>query len=170
VAGAGIAIAVDDSQALGALASVAARLEHPAPLFDLIGAMLVTSTQMRFERQQDPQGNPWPPSIRALTEGGRTLVDSAHLRNSITHEADDHGVAVGTNVPYAAPNFFGADIYPREAEALVFTIGGRKVFSQHVHLPARQALGLDEDDVREIEAIAGEYVLAPADAGDADAR
>lgn len=146
---------------LGQLGEAARRLDHPAPMYDLIGAALAVSTQQRFERGVDPTGNPWPPSIRALTEGGRTLIDSGVLRNSITHQADDQGVAVGTNVPYAAPNFFGADIYPKSAAALVFTIGGRKVFSQHVHLPARQALGIDADDELEISEIVSEYVLAP---------
>lgn len=151
--------------ALGQLGEAAARLDHPAPMYDLVGAMLVTSTQHRFETETDPAGHPWPASIRAMTEGGKTLTDSAYLRNSMTHEASDAGVEVGTNVPYAAPNQFGADIVPVNAPALVFTIGGRKVFSQHVHLPARPFVGISQDDETEIAAIVGDYVLAPFGGG-----
>ena len=92
------------------LQTAAEAMDHPRPLFDEIGASLVVSTQMRFERGEGPDGNPWPPSLRAIVEGGQTLVDTARLKGSISHEASDTGVAVGTNVLYAAIHQFGGTI------------------------------------------------------------
>lgn len=54
-------------------------------LLDDVGASLVTSTLHRFETGTDPDGHAWKPSARATREGGQTLVDRGHLRDSITH-------------------------------------------------------------------------------------
>jgi phage virion morphogenesis protein len=153
--------------ALSQLGSAVDRLEHPAPLFDLIGAMLVTSTEDRFERETDPEGNPWPPSIRALTTGGKTLTDTAYLRNSLEHVASDDGVEVGTNVPYAAIHQVGGTIRPVTARKLVFEIAGRTVFADEVTIPKRAFLGLDDADEAAIADLAEDYVLEPFGVSDA---
>jgi len=156
--------------AMAALERAADRLDHPAPLFDAIGALLVASTQLRFERGLDPEGNPWPPSLRVLIEGGKTLLDTGELVASITHEADDTGAAVGTNSIKAGPHQFGATIRPVTAEALTFEIGGAQVFAREVTIPRRAFLGLDEDDEAMIAEEAEGFVLAPfMVAGGADA-
>ena len=41
------------------------------------------STLERFKKSRDPSGKRWKTSIRAETEGGKTLIQSAQLRNSI---------------------------------------------------------------------------------------
>ena len=171
MAGAGYEVRLEGAEAaLGKLGDAAQRMEHPAPLFDLIGAMLVTSTQDRFERGTDPEGNPWPVSLRVRFEGGSILRDSHFLFQSITHEASDEGVEVGTNVPYAATHQFGAVIRPVVARALAFEVGGEVVFAQQVTIPRRAFLGLDDADEEAIEEIAEEFVLAPFIEGDGDAR
>jgi len=147
------------------LGEAAGRMEHAAPMYDLIGAMLVTSTQDRFERETDPTGNPWPMSIRVQLEGGRTLTDSGHLRNSLTHEADDEGVAVGTNVAYALIHQLGGVIRARAGKALHFFVGGAEVFVRQVTIPARPFLGLDDADDKAMLEIAGDYVLEPFGGG-----
>lgn len=148
-------------EALAKLGTAADRMDHALPLFDAIGAMLVTSTQQRFETETDPSGTPWPASLRAKTDGGKTLTDSAHLRNSMTHEPDDTGVMVGTNVIYAAIHQLGGVIRAKSAEFLHFISGGEDVFVKSVTMPQRAFLGLDDADEKEIEAIAGDFVLAP---------
>lgn len=173
MAGAGYSVELQGgSQAIQKLGEAAARLDHAEPLFDLIGAMLVVSTRRRFETERAPGGNPWPQSIRARLDGGKTLTDSATLRNSMTHQATDAGVEVGTNTPYAAPNQFGAVIRPVSAKALRFTIGGRTIFAQLVTIPARPFLGIDEDDETAIEDITTKFVLEPfgQDSGAVDAH
>ena len=165
---AALAIAVGGLDAtLAQLGEAAGRLEHPAPLFDLIGAAMVTSTQMRFEAGIDPEGHPWPISLRVQFEGGKTLIDSGLLRNSLTHEASDAGVAWGTNVIYAGVHQRGAVIRPVNAEALHFRLGGEDVFTREVTIPRRAFLGVDQDDEAEILDIAAEYVMAPLGGADA---
>ena len=56
------------------------------------------STLERFRRSKGPDGRRWKTSIRAATVGGKTLIDSAQLRNSIKSYSDEKGFAVGTNV------------------------------------------------------------------------
>lgn len=150
-----------DDETLGALARAADRLAHPKPLFDAIGALLVASTQMRFERGVDPEGKAWPPSLRVLLEGGRTVVDTGALVASITHQASDAGVVVGTNSIKAASHQFGATIRPKTARALALSIGGRDVFAGEVTIPRRAFLGLDDDDEAMIVEEAEGFVLAP---------
>jgi phage virion morphogenesis protein len=146
-------------EALAFLRDAAGRAANPRGLYDNIGAALVRSTRNRFDTGRDPQGSPWPPSIRAIAEGGQTLVDSTRLRGSITHEASNSGVEVGTNVPYASTHQFGDIILPRTVQALHFFIGDREVFADSVEIPQRAFLGLDDDDEREIVAICGEWLL-----------
>lgn len=146
-------------EALAFLRDAAGRAANPRGLYDNIGAALVRSTRSRFDTGTDPEGSPWPPSIRAIAEGGQTLIDSTRLRGSITHEASNSGVEVGTNVPYAAVHQFGDIIMARTAQALHFFIGGREVFVDSVEIPRRAFLGLDEEDEQEIVEIAGEWLL-----------
>ena len=65
------------------------------------------STLERFKQSKDPDGRRWKTSIRAAQEGGKTLIQSAQLRNSIHAKSDASGFAVGTNVKYAATHQFG---------------------------------------------------------------
>ncbi|ODR93527.1 hypothetical protein AUC70_11725 [Methyloceanibacter stevinii] len=155
----GFSIRIDGKDAtLSALESLLARLEHPKPMFEAMGASLVTSTQRRFELGHDPDGNPWPPSVRAIVEGGKTLVDSGFLVGSITFDASDDHVEVGTNAIQAAVHQLGATIRPKTAQALRFFVGDREIFTQQVTIPARPFLGIDEEDEAELVAIAEEYV------------
>ena len=129
-------------------------LRHPAALFDEIGARLVTRAQIRFEKGVEPSGRRWPVSGRAERQGGQTLVDTARLKNSIDHRADDEGLEVGTNVAYAASHQFGAKIpartiRPRTREALFFPGAAhpvRKVDHPGATIPARPFLGLEPND------------------------
>lgn len=156
---AGMRMEVSGQEAvLAELAGHVARAGNPRGLFENIGMALVVSTQRRFEQGMAPDGFVWPPSYRALAEGGKTLVDSARLMQSITYNASDAGVEVGTNVLYAAVHQLGATIVAKQADALTFKIGGGWVSKKQVTIPARPFLGLDEDDGKEIIAIAAEWI------------
>ncbi len=149
MAGAGVRIDVelDDAdvrRAFGRLLALGA--EPGRALFDEIGQRLATSTADRFEREAGPDGAPWTPSERARREGGRTLSDSARLRNSITHRAAADRAEVGTNVVYAAIHQFGGEIKPKKGGFLKFEVDGRDVFARSATLPARPFLGLGADD------------------------
>lgn len=114
------------------------------------------STLERFRQGRAPDGRRWPPSQRALLEGGRTLIKTAQLRNSIHAKSDATGFAVGTNVKHAATHQFGEPgrtIRARRKKALRFQMGGRWASKKQVHItiPARPFLGLSEEDIREIK-------------------
>ena len=54
------------------------------------------STLERFKQSKGPDGRRWKTSIRAAQEGGKTLIQSAQLRNSIHAKSDTSGFALGT--------------------------------------------------------------------------
>ncbi|MYG80960.1 MAG: phage virion morphogenesis protein [Gemmatimonadetes bacterium] len=140
---AGIRLDADTALLRRRVADMAAVLEKdPQVAFDEVGQILVTSTVLRFKRGVGPDGEPWPKSRRAEREGGKTLVDKARLRNSITHVASADGVDVGTNVVYAAVHQFGAEA----GEFGFFSDGRRGTPIPWGDIPARPFLGLDDDD------------------------
>lgn len=125
-------------------------------VLESIAEGLRTSTIERFEEQKDPEGDRWIPSIRASENGGKTLTETAGLRNSIHTEVSSSGLAVGTNDIRAANLQYGAErtIRARNADYLAFKQGGqwRRVKSVHVRIPSRPFLGIsgeDEQDIRE---------------------
>ncbi|TCS62583.1 phage virion morphogenesis protein [Varunaivibrio sulfuroxidans] len=141
----GVAIHIDtrDLTAIDArFKRLAARVADMTPLMDEIGSMLVASTIDRFENGVDPTGAPWTPSIRALSEGGKTLINSGRLMTSVTHDPGRDAVEVGTNVIYAA----------------IQQAGGRAGRGHAATIPARPYLGLSAGDEREIGHIVDDYL------------
>lgn len=167
----GISITLEGSDAaLAALNALADRLDDATPLYDELGRMLTGSTQQRFETETRPDGSPWPKSLRALFDGGKTLTDSMALRGSITWEAGPSSVAVGTNLIYAAVHQLGATIVPRNGEFLRFPLpGGGYASARSVTIPARPYLGISEEDAGAIEDIVATWLLEPVGGERSDA-
>lgn len=142
--GATISVDVRDFEGLG---EKLRRLEKagadPKSMLDEIGGSLETSTRLRFERGEAPDGTPWPPSIRVRREGGQTLVDSGRLRDSITHQVAGDTVEVGTNVIYGGIHQFGGEAGPK---------------ARRVTIPSREYLGIEADDEREIGRIVDDHL------------
>ena len=174
--GVGLQIEWDDNplrQAANRLRTFGDRYAHS--MWDAIGAGLVAGTQLRFERQVDPRGAAWKPSQRALKTGGKTLAWKMFLFNSITHNVlGNDGVEVGSNLVYAPPMQFGADItMPSRSQKIFQTVskGGElltKFVKQaksnfarwvtlpeyHIHIAARPYLGMSTEDETETVATA----------------
>ncbi len=168
MAGARFEVTLDGAEeALAVLARTIDRTEDKRGLFDAVGASLVVSTQARFEREEDPEGNPWPASLRALLEGGRTLTMTARLVSSITHEATESSVAVGTNVIYAGIHQTGGTIRAKTPKGLRFRSAGNGqwVTKQEVTMPRRAFLGLDADDEAEIIQLSADWLGVENDDG-----
>ena len=168
----GARMEIDGSEAaLAALGQAAARADRPRELWDAVGQALVDSTQNRFETETDPEGNPWPDSLRKLVEGGRTLTDTARMVSSLTHEPSDAGVAVGTNAIQAAIHQMGGTIRAKTSKGLRFRAPGKGgwMTKSKVTMPRRAFLGLDDEDEAEITAIAGDWLMLPLGGG-ADVR
>jgi len=121
----------------------AARVTDLTPLMDDIGAMLVASTQDRFEKGVDPEGKTWKVSGRVAKAQGnaQTLVDSGLLLSSVHHEPHPDSVEVGTNMIYAA----------------IHQNGGQAGRGRAVTIPARPFLGLSTDDKTEIGHIVDDF-------------
>ena len=121
------------------------------------------STLERFRQSRDPSGKRWKTSIRAATVGGRTLIDTAQLRNSIKSYYDEKGFAVGTNVKHGSTHQFGEPgrtIRAKTTRGLRFQVGGQWVTKKQVKvkIPARPFLGLSKEDMREIKATVEEFI------------
>ncbi|MBL4876698.1 MAG: phage virion morphogenesis protein [Cohaesibacteraceae bacterium] len=124
-------------------------------LLDDIGALVVSQTQRRIDTEKTgPNGEAWEPN----TAGTETLVQTGALRDTIDHQVSGNQAIVGSPLLYAATHQFGATIVPKDAQHLVFMIGGRKIFANKVEIPARPFLGLSPDNVREIENLIGALV------------
>jgi phage gpG-like protein len=145
-------------KAIAGLSSIVAKLDNPAPMWDVIGAYGVVSTEQRFRDQRGPDNNPWPPSLRALAEGGKTLVDSGLLSTTFFHNVLANGVEWGTNREYAASHQFGVTIKAKTSKGLnwKYNAGGanKPAWSRkmEVTLPPRPFLGvnaLDEEIILE---------------------
>lgn len=131
---------IDNSKPLAMLQ----RLEdfNSRAMFDDIGGYLDSEVTNRFKEGKDPDGNLWTPSIRG-SEGGSTLVDYGHLRDSITHQVflDGSGLEHGTDMVYAAIHQFGGETGRNKATFII----------------ARPYLGINEDDEVEIDNIVEDH-------------
>jgi phage virion morphogenesis protein len=163
---AGVSLSVT-AKDLGAAAAkidhVARATEHAAPLMKRIGAVLEASARKRFRSQTAPDGSTWRPSIRVQRSGGTTLIDKGHLRDSITHDADDRHAVIGSNLIYAAIHQTGGVIRAKSGGVLTFNIPGvgwRRVSS--VTIPARPYLGVSEEDRVELNAQTDRYIAQAA--------
>ena len=121
------------------------------------------STLERFRQSRDPSGKRWKTSIRAANTGGKTLIATAQLRNSIKSYSDETGFAVGTNAKHTATHQFGEPgrtIRAKTTRGLRFQVGGRWVTKKQVKvkIPARPFLGLSEGDMQEIKATVEEFI------------
>jgi phage virion morphogenesis protein len=119
----------------------------PLPTMQNVGRYMEESTKLRFQAGVGPDGVPWAPSKRVQAEGGKTLILSTNLMQSVTNEATRTEAVVGTNMVYANIQQTGGTIEPRTAKALAFQLPGiGLVFAHHVTLPARPFIGLNDND------------------------
>lgn len=121
------------------------------------------STLQRFKQGKGPDGRRWKASIRASRDGGKTLIQSARLRNSINSKSDATGFVVGTNVIYGATHQFGEPgrtIRAKKGKNLRFKIGDRWISKKQVtiRIPARPFLGLSDDDMQEMKATVEDFI------------
>ncbi|MDR1398107.1 MAG: phage virion morphogenesis protein [Desulfarculales bacterium] len=134
-----------------------------AILLEAVGEVLVSGAIKRFQDEEDPKGNKWKPSQRTMAMktqksavkrdakgrilkgsgkilkkgrkgGGKTLTDTARLRNSITSEVNGDSVLVGSNVKYAR----------------IHQLGGMAGKGHKITIPARPYLGISKEDRQEV--------------------
>lgn len=114
-----------------------------------IGEYLLAETLNNFEQEQTPEGKPWQPSFRAQEQGGKTLQQRGHLRDSYTYLDNVSSIEVGSNLIYAAIHHQGGVIKGKSGN-LKFKVGDRWVQKAQVEIPARPALGITDENLNEI--------------------
>lgn len=128
---------------------LAERLERLAEaelgeLMDLVGSEVESQTRRRIESEKtDPQGNDWDEwseRYKARRHSGHSLLEGeGDLLDSITFEAGDDDVIVGTNLIYGAIHQFS----------------GEEV---DIPIPAREYLGLSDDNEDDVLAIVDDWL------------
>lgn len=159
----GVRVHIDpDSAVTSALARLALDRHDKFALLDQIGITLSENARLRFGDQVSPDGTPWKPSFRAIAQGGETLRDTGVLMASITHQLlSADAVEYGTNVPYATALHYGAEIKATNAPYLRFKIpGGGWARKKSVTLPAREFLGLSNEDEEQVVDIIDHFLRA----------
>lgn len=101
-----------------------ARLADLSPAMEVVGMNLQRRVARRFQ-----SGSDWPQSIRAQREGGRTMLLSNRLRNSIGTLGDEGvfdvtkmSVTLGTNTVYARLMQEGGIVRPKTAKFLAIPV------------------------------------------------
>ncbi len=144
-------IEIDDRQVQSALDRLIAAGQSPREIMRDIAAYGESSTRDRFKEGVAPDGSAWKPSWRVQERGGKTLIDSGRLVNSITSDSGDDYAEWGSNAIYAAIHQAGGEIRPKTAKSLFFrTPGGEGRKLQKVTIPARPYLGINEQDEENI--------------------
>ena len=157
MAGVQMEITVDGDEVRRAVSRLLRRSLSLKEPFEDIGASLETSTQQRFEDEEDPEGNPWPdlsePYQDSFYKGkprgpDHILRRSAILYQSLTYLANDTRLAVGPGAgkDYAAIHQFG---------------GTADMPAGPAAIPARAYLGISADDRREIGEILADHLQEP---------
>jgi phage gpG-like protein len=114
-----------------------------------IGEEMIKRTHDRFNSGTAPDGSKWPESGRVKKSGGQTLLDHGALRDSVHYEPTPDGdLELYTEDIRARVHNEGLTITPKNGEFLVFAgEDGKLVFTREVHMPKREFLGFNDDDI-----------------------
>ncbi|MBI1321335.1 MAG: phage virion morphogenesis protein [Candidatus Hydrogenedens sp.] len=171
-------------RAASTLSALMARVAHRGVILRAVGEALVTTTKLRFEKQQSPDGQAWqslaPITLlaragdrpfkkdgRTLTAaaarrstGAKILLDRGHLWGSIHAQLQgDAAVAVGSNLVYGRIHQLGGTVVPKTARALAFRAGGKLILIKKSVIPARPWLGFGPEETRAVEATVAQFLV-----------
>lgn len=129
----------------GVLGRILTRAQRTQELSETVGEILVAGVHERFEAEEAPDGTAWKKSKRAAKESGKTLQDTAKLKNSYGYSASPSRVVMGTNDKTAATHQFGLDM------SIVST-------KRRVKIDARPMVGISDADAEEIQAAMNDFM------------
>lgn len=153
-------IVVDDRQVNALLSRLTALGQSPRHVMQDIATYGENSTRDRFKQQVGPDGAAWQPSHRAQNKGGKTLIESGRLLDSVTNQSGNDFAEWGTNAIYAAIHQVGGEIRAKTSKGLFFKLSdgtGRRV--KKVTIPARPYLGINADDEAQIVDIINQHLF-----------
>jgi phage virion morphogenesis protein len=116
------------------MSALAERLRDMTPILTVLAEDTRTLIDDSFQASKSPDGTPWAPlsdatiRIKPRRAGGKPLVDTARLRNSITAVGGTSSLRFGTNTKYAGPHQLGANVR-------VFGRGSPKTLQARPFLP-----------------------------------
>lgn len=158
----GVRIEANTEAILDVLQRLYAATGDLRPALKNIGEYEAPATKDRIAKGVTPEGLPFAPldPLYAATKKGPGILrgESGDLASIVYQLAGDDSVEIGNDTPHGAIHQFGGVIRPKNAAALVFSLGGRTVFASQVTIPARPYLGVSEEDEREILAIVADYL------------
>lgn len=134
----------------GLLRGAAAHLDF-SPVMSDIAALMLDQARLRFEDGEGPDGISWLPSARAIEQGGKTLIDTGALRDSLMSDHDSVSAIVGTNLVYAGLHQRGGPYRGRQSATSQNLPKPRR-------MPARPFLGFGEQELEEIPALLAEFL------------
>jgi phage virion morphogenesis protein len=139
-----LTMSLDADMAKATLTALRNKMKNITPVMKTVGQVIRTSIQKNFEKGGRPEG--WIRLSKATVAKKRRdikLVDTGRLKNSINVRASSDRVVVGTNVVYAAIHHFGGQ-------------AGR---GHKVKIPARPYMLVQDEDWKEINEVAADYLL-----------
>ncbi|NYZ12886.1 phage virion morphogenesis protein [Azospirillum sp. RWY-5-1] len=185
--GVSMGVTVDDAALRGLFWRLQDAGVRLGPAMAEIAGHLETETRHRFATGTGPDGVAWTPSRRAKRQGGQTLVDQGHLRDSVTSRSDDRSAEVGTDRAYAAIHQFGGTINrPARTVTVYRRLRGRmdrfadwrfvkrskanysethQVPAYTIRMPARPFVGFGAGDMDAIRAILTDHLRAAGGGG-----
>lgn len=177
--GAMITVKIEDTEVRNLLSGILGRTKNLTPAMGIIGNIVRNSIHKNFEAGGRPA--PWMPSLRAKKTGDKTLIKTKQLFNSLTIDAKQDSVEIGTNKIYAAIQHFGGDInHPARERTMFFKKykGGERKgltrFSREgkagygmkvpgraytIHIPARPFMMVQDEDWPKITQALGKYLI-----------
>lgn len=169
MSGVRVELAVDDQALRRGLTDLAARGKDLRVPLRSIGEMMLRSTDERFSKERDPEGQPWAPLMPATLahkRNTRILTEAGNLRGSINYRVSNDQLEVGTPSIYGAIHQLGGEIH-QAARTQVMAVNkkgrfqskkasgrARKVVqiryanlqARTIRMPARPYLGFSRED------------------------
>ncbi len=167
-----VTITLDERRIRITLDTLYKKLIDLSPVMRRLGEIVHARSMQCFEDSRSPEGPPWIPSQRALRTGGKTLIKTSILRNTIHVQASRDSVSVGTPIVYGPVHQFGGHAGGHSGTARIVSAHTRKGNGDRRpetkaksgptgspgEIPARPFLGLKQSDWGEIRSVLSAYL------------
>jgi phage virion morphogenesis protein len=175
-----IDVTLEDQAASMELKTLLSRLSDPQSFYASVGERLLGSSKDRFRQENAPDGTPWQPlkpaTIKAREKAGQTPItilrsnskgkSGSALAGSLSYEADQSEVRIGSPLPQAGIHLFGGTIQIPERSGRIYRkrdengqVGRRfakksdadvetevKIPAHQIKIPARPFVGITAGD------------------------
>lgn len=166
---AGATVTLDSTQVNDALARLLAAAGDTTPALKNIGEYEAGVTRRRFIDAKDPDGKPWQAlnELYAKTKKGPGILrGETRTLSQIIWQLADGGVVIGSNEVQARIHNEGGVIRPKNAAALVFSMGGQTFRVQKVTMPKREFLRFNATSETHILEIVEDHFLDAVEQND----